>query len=224
MAESKITFDNFIVSHSNENAVECCRAFSLDDKSECFMSLYGPSRCGKTYLLTAIENSVKNAFQNKKINRLPYFEVSEELTAKCLGWSFDTLRKSDLLIIDDLQLVKCKRAFQEIFAEITSNVLKSGGNVIVAHDCPASNLKTFFDNVCHATSHQMVEIKYPDMNLMRKFLEAKRKEYNIELSKKEEDEIIRSRWLGILGFVADISREQRYQELYNRFNELFGEV
>ena len=189
MDERKITFDNFIVSHSNENAVECCRAFSLDDKSGCFMSLYGPSMCGKTHLLTAIENSVKNAFPNKKINHLPYFGISGDLTAKCLGWSFDTLCKSDLLIIDNLQLIKGSWAFQEIFAEITSNVLKNGGNVIVAHDCPSSNLKIFFDNVCHAISYQMVEIKYPDMNLMRKFLKAKQKEYNVKLSENEEDEI-----------------------------------
>lgn len=224
MDESKITFDNFIVSHSNEKAFELCRSFTLDDNHGCFMSLHGPSSCGKTHLLTALEKGVTRSFQNKIVNHIPYFEVSEELTAKCLGMSFDALCKSDLLIIDNLQLVKCKNFFQQVFAEITSNVLKNGGNVIVAHNCPASNLKLFFDNVCYATDQQMVEIKYPDMNLMRKYLKAKQIEYGIELTQNEEDEILRLRWSGVLSFGADIFGEQFQQKLLTRFIELFGEV
>ena len=200
---SKPDFNSFIVSDSNKKAFEFCCDFVCDKQKGYILSLYGPGACGKTYLINAIQCFVEEDFPNKKINRLPFFSFSESLTAKTLGLYYEMFSNSDLLIIDDLQVIKCKSFFQEVFAEIASNVLMNGGNVVVAFDCPISSLKKFFDNIHFASCNQKVEIKYPDMKLIREFLKVKQKECDVKLSKIEEDKLIRSRWLGVLHWYSD---------------------
>lgn len=218
---SKPDLNNFIVSDNNNKAFELCCDFVRDKQKGFILSLHGPSACGKTHLIHAIQSFVEEKFTNKKINRLPFFPFSESLTAKTLAWSYDMFSNSDLLIIDDLQVVKSKTFFQEVFAEIASNVLKNGGNVVVAFDCPVRNLKVFFDNIRFASCNQTVEIKYPDMKLIREFIKVKQKEYDVKLSKSEEDEIIRSRWLGVLRWYSDISWNQACQEIIDAMDKLF---
>ena len=209
----KPDFNNFIISENNKKAFEACCDFVRDNQKGNILSLYGPWACGKTHLISAIKSSLEEQYPDKKINNLQYFKVSELLTAQYLELYYDTFSNSDLLIIDDLHLVKCKGFFQEIFAEIANNVLKNGGKVVVAFECPIINLKVFFDNIRFASLNQIVEIKYPDINLMREFIKINQKEYNIKLSKNEEDKIIRSRWLGVLRWFSDISWERTKQEL-----------
>ena len=220
----KIGLNDFIVSKCNKEAFEFCRAFADADSRGSLVSLYGPERCGKTLLVTALENRLKERFPDKAITNFEYMKFFDKISAEFLDVCYCLLSSADVLIIDRFQLARCDDVVQGVFAEIASSVLKRGGNVIVVHSCPVSNLKTFFDNVQYASCCQMLEIKYPDMNLMRKYLTVKQKEFDVKLSAEEEANIVRSRWSGVLSHFKKLENKRMIQELIVLFDELFGDI
>lgn len=109
------------------------------------LMLYGGVGLGKTHLVQAIGNEIKNNLED----RFVLYVSSEKFTNQFI----DALRNNkiqefqnfymqvDVLIIDDVQFLAGKERTQEIFFHIFNHLHQAGKQIIMTSDCPPRDLK-----------------------------------------------------------------------------------
>ena len=131
----KYTFDNFIVGLSNRYAYGACVAVAeAPAKTYNPVFIYGGVGLGKTHLLQAIGNQIRNENPTLKIAYLSSEQFLNEMISALTGRSINEFRNKyrhiDVLLIDDIQFLAGKEAMQEEFFH-TFNVLYSANRQIV---------------------------------------------------------------------------------------------
>ena len=131
----KYTFENFIVGHSNRYAHGACVAVAeAPAKAYNPVFIYGGVGLGKTHLLQAIGNQIRNENPTLKIAYLSSEQFLNEmisaLTSRNITEFRNKYRHIDVLLIDDIQFLAGKEAMQEEFFH-TFNVLYSANRQIV---------------------------------------------------------------------------------------------
>ena len=119
----RYVFDSFIVGGFNELAYAASQAIVKDPgKSYNPFFVYGSTGLGKTHLIQAIGNSVKERFPEKRVHYITLEKFATDLVNSFqLGNnkanSFkEKYRKYDLLIIDDIQFIgKMEKTQEELF-------------------------------------------------------------------------------------------------------------
>lgn len=119
----RYVFDSFIVGGFNELAYAASQAIVKDPgKSYNPFFVYGSTGLGKTHLIQAIGNSVKENFPEKRVHYITLEKFATDLVNSFqLGNnkanSFkEKYRKYDLLIIDDIQFIgKMEKTQEELF-------------------------------------------------------------------------------------------------------------
>jgi len=108
------------------------------------LMLYGGVGLGKTHLVQAVGNEIKNSH-----NRFVLYVSSEKFTNQFI----DALKNNkiqefqnyymqvDVLIIDDVQFLAGKERTQEIFFHIFNHLHQAGKQIIMTSDCPPRDLK-----------------------------------------------------------------------------------
>ncbi len=134
--DPKLIFDNFIVGDSNRFAHGACVAVSeAPAKSYNPVFIYGGVGLGKTHLLHAIGNAIRNSDPSLKIAYLTSEQFLNEMVAAITSGKINDFRNKfryvDLLMIDDIQFLQGKEAMQEEFFH-TFNVLYSANRQILA--------------------------------------------------------------------------------------------
>lgn len=132
----KYTFENFIVGHSNRFAHGACVAVAeAPAKSYNPVFIYGGVGLGKTHLLHAIGNFIKQEDPTLKLAYLTSEQFLNEMIVGLTGGKLTDFRNKyrnvDVLLIDDIQFLEGKDAMQEEFFH-TFNVLYSANRQIVA--------------------------------------------------------------------------------------------
>ncbi len=109
------------------------------------LMLYGGVGLGKTHLVQAIGNEIKDGPHNKFV----LYVTSENFTNQFIEalkvnnvQSFSNFYlQVDVLIIDDVQFLSGKEKTQEIFFHIFNHLHQSGKQIIMTSDCPPRELK-----------------------------------------------------------------------------------
>ncbi len=114
------TFDTFIVGNSNKMAHAACIAVTNEPAvSYNPLYIYGPSGLGKTHLLYAITNKLKETRPDMKIVYVKGEEFTNEMIeniSRNTGSEFrNKYRKADVLLIDDIQFIAGRESTQEEF-------------------------------------------------------------------------------------------------------------
>lgn len=145
------TFDTFIEGRSNEFALACCKSVAkncgekkVPDYNPLF--IYGPSGMGKTHLITAIANEVKN---NHKDFNVVYVtsetfgsDLVNALNTGLISDFHEKYRKADILLIDDVQFFSGKERMQEEFFHTFYNLHQEGKQIVITSDKPPKELLT----------------------------------------------------------------------------------
>lgn len=139
------TFDNFIVGPNNSMAYAACRAVAeKPGKLYNPLFIYGGSGLGKTHLLNAIGNAVKETHKDYWVLYQPadHF-VNDFITAI----RFDKIhlfqekyKELDLLLIDDIQFMANKDHTQETFFHIFNFLYESGKQIVFSSDVYPSDI------------------------------------------------------------------------------------
>jgi chromosomal replication initiator protein len=113
--------------------------------------IYGPSGVGKTHLLLAIRNRIKEKFPEKRIEYVRCEEFTNNLIEAIHTGTSDIFRNRfrnlDVLLIDDIQFIAGKEQTQEEFFN-TFNALHQGGKQLVfTMDRPPKDVKTLDDRI-----------------------------------------------------------------------------
>ncbi len=147
-------FDNFIVGGSNEFAYAAAQAVAQADARRYNpLFIHGASGLGKTHLLQAIGNAIRERDENTQV----LYVTSEDFTnayidalakkGEALNSFRRKYRKADVLLIDDVQFLARKDKTQEELFHTFNALFASGKQIVLSADCPASEITRMDDRL-----------------------------------------------------------------------------
>ena len=147
------TFDNYVEGDCNRLARNAGFAVAARPGITSFnpLMIYGGVGLGKTHLVQAIGNFIKNNNQDKFV----LYVTSEKFTNQFLNAiRSDGIRdftsfymQVDVLVIDDVQFLQKKEKTQEIFFHIFNHLHQSGKQIIMTSDRPPRALDGLEDRL-----------------------------------------------------------------------------
>ena len=185
--EDSFTFDNFIMGSCNRFAHAASMAVA-DNPRIIYnpLVIYGPSGVGKTHLMLAIRNRIKEKFPEKKIEYVRCEEFTNQLIEAIHTGTADLFRNRfrnlDVLLIDDIQFIAGKEQTQEEFFN-TFNALHQGNKQLVfTMDRPPKDVKTLDDRIRNRLEMGLfADITPPDYETRVGIIKKKAESLNISL-------------------------------------------
>ena len=149
VVNSNLTFDNFVTGPSNLEAKQAAM-YIASNPGVGFnpLFLYSNPGLGKTHLLQAIVNFVKEKNPGKKALYCESGDFLQEFVDTASGQKqINALKKfitgHDILLVDDIQMLSSKEATLSLFFEVFNKMLLSGKQVVITSDKAPSELKGF---------------------------------------------------------------------------------
>lgn len=191
----KYTFENFIVGSNSEFAYAAAYSITQgpvkDDYNPLF--LYGGSGLGKTHLLHAIGNEIKNTdpdknvlyvtaetFMNSFIN-----SIKEENNVEFRN----KFRNVDVLLIDDIQFFAGKEGTQIEFFHTFNSLVDKNKQIVITSDRPPKDISQLDERLKQRFSSRiMIDIQPPDFETRVAILHSKAK--NNDFTGEISDEIL----------------------------------
>ena len=191
------TFENFIVGSTNKFAYAACVAVAnrpANYESDTRRSLstynplfiYGNSGLGKTHLMHATINRMKENNPNIKIIYTRGEDFTNQMIAclanKTMAEFHEKYRNCDVLLIDDIQFIAGKTSTQEEFFH-TFNALYDGKKqIILTSDRPPRDIKTLEDRLTSRFEWGLLaDIEPPDLELRIAIIKKKAEQVNITI-------------------------------------------
>jgi len=179
----RYTLKSFIVGSSNELAYAAMTAVMKDvGKKYNPLFIYGGVGLGKTHLLQAAGNEIKNIYKNK----VKVFYVTSEKFVNDVIWAIrnkkmdDVKRKYrdvDVLIIDDIQFIGGKERTEEEFFHTFNVLYENNKQIIMSSDRPPAAIPTIEERLRSRFEGGMIaDISYPDYETRLAILRAKSQE------------------------------------------------
>ena len=195
------TFDNFVVGPCNSEAQKAA-VYTASAPGGIYQTLfiYGASGLGKTHLLNAIGNYIKANLPSKKV----LFFSSQDFLNEYIDFVngdtrkeqlFKFLKSFDVLLIDDIQMLKDKRKTQEFFFNIYEDFRQNHKQICVTSDRLPGELEGIDQRILtRFTSGLSVSVSKPDTQTSFNILKSKILASGSDLSYYSED---------VLYFMAD---------------------
>ncbi|MBO5409536.1 MAG: chromosomal replication initiator protein DnaA [Clostridia bacterium] len=188
----KYTFSNFVIGESNRFAHAAAVAVA-ESPAENYnpLFIYGGVGLGKTHLLHAIGNRIKENDPTKKVLYL----TSESFTNEFIdsiksgqNTTFrDKLRNIDVLMVDDIQFIGGKEGTQEEFFHTFNHLYHNDKQIVLSSDRPPKDIRTLEERLrTRFEAGLMCDINAPDLETRIAILKKKTEEEDFPL----EDEII----------------------------------
>ncbi len=165
----EFTFDTFIVGQSNKFAHAACLAVAQNPAGAYNpLFLYGNSGLGKTHLLYAIGNDIKNNFPDKNIIYIKGDDFTNELIESIrLATTAEfrqKYRQADVLLVDDVQFIGGKERTQEEFFHTFNSLFEAKKQIVLTSDRPPKEIKTLEDRLrSRFESGLLADIQPPDI-------------------------------------------------------------
>ena len=191
------TFDNFVVGQNNQEAQKASLIVA-ETPGNIFQTLfiYGGSCVGKTHLLNAIGNYIKNSNPEKKILYTSSQDFINEYLDFVNGDSkkeqlIKFLKRFDVFLIDDIQMLKDKKKTQEFFFNIYEDFRQNHKQVVLTSDRLPGELDGIDTRlITRFTSGLSVPVMKPDSHTCREILEKKLVSGGYDVSNYDEEVLI----------------------------------
>lgn len=190
--ESFFTFDNFVVGSTNRFAHAASLAVAENPNIVYNpLTIYGPSGVGKTHLMLAIKNHIKNKFPYKKVevvrgedftNQLIKSLHSGQLGMGTIDDFRNKYRNADVLMVDDIHFIAGKEQTQEEFFNTFNALYEKNKQIIVTLDRPLKEVKTLDERIKSRLLQGLpADITIPDFETRVGIINRKALEFDIEL-------------------------------------------
>ncbi|MBQ9081313.1 MAG: chromosomal replication initiator protein DnaA [Clostridia bacterium] len=187
--DKRFTFDSFVPGPSNKFVYAAAKAVAENPGSSFNpLFIYGNTGLGKTHLMHAIANNIREKKPSLKVlyTTCEKFlnEVIDNMVTKNGGRDKDALfrahyRNADVLLVDDIQFISKKLAVQEAFFHTFNELFAQNKQIIISSDRPPKEIAALEDRLrTRFEGGLTADIQPPDLEtkiaiLKRKALEKK---------------------------------------------------
>jgi len=147
------TFETFVVADCNKLAVSSGYRISEKpghNKSNPFM-VYGGVGFGKTHLIQAIGNRIKQLHPQKRVVYVTteqfYSQFVDALKSDVMNQFSNFYMSVDTLILDDVQFLAGKNQTQDLFFNVFNRLHQLNKQIILTSDCAPKDLKGMHDRL-----------------------------------------------------------------------------
>lgn len=180
-------FDSFIVGTFNELAYAAAQAIieSPGTKYNPFF-IYGGTGLGKTHLIQAVGNSIKEKYPHKKVHYMTLEKFATDfinsLQSNKANSFKEKYRKYDLLIIDDIQFIGKMEKIQEELFHTFNTFYENNKQIIFSSDKHPNYIPELADRLkSRFAAGMIVDISEPEYESRLAILKVKLNELNIDL-------------------------------------------
>ena len=163
------TFDRFIVGQSNKFAHAVAVAVS-ENPGKIYnpLFLYGNSGLGKTHLLLAIGQAIRERDPSVKIGYVKGDEFTNQMVTSIREGTQEQFRKRyrnvELFLVDDIQFIAGKLGVQEEFFHTFNDIYESGHQIVITSDRPPLDMVKLEDRLrTRFEGGLMADIQPPDL-------------------------------------------------------------
>ena len=219
---SRYDFRGFVVGEANRLAHAASRAVAKSPgKSYNPLFIYGGVGLGKTHLLHAIGNRIKNQFPEKKI----LYVTCEKFTNHFIqtiqsgrAREFKNIyRQLDILLIDDIQFISGKEGTQEEFFHTFNALHQEERQIVISSDRSPGDIPLLEERLkSRFESGMIADIGRPNQETRRAILQAKLDEKGCRLPEKVLDYIATKALHSVREMEGAINRLLAYADLDNQ--------
>ncbi|MDG9728827.1 chromosomal replication initiator protein DnaA [Ignatzschineria sp. RMDPL8A] len=180
-------FSNFVEGKSNTFALAACSQVSKKPgTSHNPLFIYGNTGLGKTHLMHAIGNSIKERYPDARLIYQHCDGFIEDIVRSIRNNTINELRHFyktlDALLIDDIQLLSGKEGSQEVFFHTFNTLLDGGHQVILTCDRYPKELDAMEERLkSRFASGLIVDIQPPGLEHRIAILMQKAEAWGIDL-------------------------------------------
>ena len=213
------TFDNFIIGPSNRFAhAAALNVANNPGKAYNPLFIYGHSGLGKTHLLSAIMNEVKEQRPNEVIlytsgehftNELIHY-IKEHNTAAF----HDKYRSCDVLLVDDIQFIANKETTQEEFFHTFEALKNAGKQIVLTSDRPPREMVTLEERLRTRFEGGLIaDIQPPTLETRMAIVKKKADDLSLDLSDEVVSFIAENIKKNIRQLEGTVKKIKAYQEV-----------
>lgn len=178
--DKSFNFENFIVGRSNIQAqVSSLTVANNPGLAYNPLFIYGNSGLGKTHLLNAIGNKVKELFPHYKIGFISGLDFVEGVASSIKNHTINDFKQGfynlDLLLVDDIQFIAGKEKTHEIFFSIFNELVNNKKQICLTCDRLPKDIDGLEERIISRFNQGLnVNIEAPEyetsINILRKKL------------------------------------------------------
>lgn len=186
----RYTFESFIIGSFNELAHAAALAVTKNIGALYNpLFIYGGVGLGKTHLLQAVGNKVKNANPKLKVQYLTSEKFTSELVDALQNQTIskfkERYRKHDLLIIDDIQFIAGKTKSQEEFFHTFNTLYEANKQIVFSSDQPPKYIPNLEERLrSRFEGGMIVDVSEPEYEARVAILKSKAAAKGISLTPK----------------------------------------
>jgi len=180
-------FGNFVTGKANQLATAAAKQIAQNPgKSYNPLFIYGGVGLGKTHLIQAIGNELRQTHPDAKIKYLHAERYVSDVVKAYENKSFDSFKKQyhslDLLLIDDIQFIGKKNRTQEEFFYAFNTLIENKKQIIITCDSYPKEIVGVDERLRTRFSWGLtVAIEPPELEMRVAILKKKAEEINIIL-------------------------------------------
>lgn len=215
------TFSTFVVGRNNEFAHAACFSVAQNPggKQNNPLFIYGPSGMGKTHLLNAVGNHIREAIPGVRITYVSAERFLNECVSSIRRNEMDRFRQRyrdncDMLLMDDIQILGRTEAVQEEFFHTLNNFFERGKQVVVASDRMPKDIKGLEDRIRTRLEWGLIaDIQMPDIETRVAILKYKAERRAIHISNEVVSHIARISKRSIRELEGNLNKLKMYSDL-----------
>ena len=216
------TFDRFIVGSSNKFAHAA--ALAVAEKPGTAYNplfIYGNSGLGKTHLLLAIGQYIREHHPEKKIEYVKGDDFTNQMVKSINEGKAEEFRTRyrnvDLFLVDDIQFIAGKQSTQNEFFHTFNNIYEAGHQIVITSDRPPMEMALLDDRLrTRFEGGLMADIQPPDLETRMAITRNKATQLGLMLSDEAVAYIAENITANIRQIEGVIKKLTAYKDILNK--------
>ena len=220
------TFDRFIVGSSNKFAHAAALAVA-EKPGESYnpLFIYGNSGLGKTHLLLAIGQYIREHHPEKKIEYVKGDDFTNQMVKSLKEGTAEEFRMRyrnvDLFLVDDIQFIAGKQSTQIEFFHTFNNIYEAGHQIVITSDRPPMEMSLLDDRLrTRFEGGLMADIQPPDLETRMAITRNKAAQLGLMLSDDAVSYIAENITANIRQLEGVIKKLTAYKDILNKVIEI----
>ena len=216
------TFDRFIVGSSNKFAHAAALAVAENPGAVYNpLFIYGNSGLGKTHLLLAIGQYIREHHPEKKIEYIKGDDFTNQMVKSIKEGTAEEFRTRyrnvDLFLVDDIQFIAGKERTQNEFFHTFNNIYEAGHQIVITSDRPPMEMALLDDRLrTRFEGGLMADIQPPDIETRMAITRNKASQLGLMLSDEAVAYIAEKITANIRQIEGVIKKLTAYKDILNK--------